>query len=250
MPRHWLRAAGLLAALSFSQLLAQQTSAPASGPVASSAPAVVGLWAVGPSGGDKNLDCAATGFLVNEDGYILTNAHVVERARQCLSASPGAKLLSSFASRGAFATQAVACDVIEIDDAHDLAILKTERPVSQTLGLAPERSAIFDPVESPVGTLLYVTAFPAFAKEPITQSGRLVRYSTLQLFPNAPPSRTIVMDVYLRRGSSGSPVYTKSGAVVGIVESRDEAGETVAVPAQFAVELLKHRGIAVRTAGN
>lgn len=247
MIRHWLRAAGILAALSLNALFAQQSSMPAGAPASPVIPPVVGLWAVGPTSGDQDLDCAATGFLVNEDGYILTNAHVVERARRCLGQSSGAKILASSPSRGSFAAPAVSCDVIEIDNEHDLAVLKTERAVSKTLGPARDRFVTLDIAEAPVGTPLLVTGFPAFARQPVTQSGRLVRYSILRFFPSEPPSRTIVIDTELRQGSSGSPVYTRSGGVVGIVESRDETGQTVAVPIQYAIQLLKRLKIAWHT---
>src|SRR5579863_5191429 len=60
-------------------------------------PAVVQLLAVGPGDKGQNHECSATGFLVNEDGYILTNAHVVEKSEDCLAKSPGAKILAKLA---------------------------------------------------------------------------------------------------------------------------------------------------------
>src|SRR5260370_42068166 len=59
--------------------------------------AVVQLVAVGPGGKGQNHDCAATGFLVNEDGYILTNAHGVEKSQECLAQSPGPKIVARLA---------------------------------------------------------------------------------------------------------------------------------------------------------
>ncbi|MCJ7502085.1 MAG: aminotransferase class III-fold pyridoxal phosphate-dependent enzyme, partial [Acidobacteriia bacterium] len=91
--------------------------------------AVVQLLAVGPGAEDKNRECAATGFLVNEEGYLLTNAHVIADARRCLAASPGTKIMAKLARPGARAAPAVSCDVVALDDLHDLALLKTERPL-------------------------------------------------------------------------------------------------------------------------
>jgi len=71
------------------------------------AAAVVQLLAIGPGQGEKNRACSATGFFVNEEGYILTNAHVVEDARRCLAGSPEAKIVAKLATPDAHAATAV-----------------------------------------------------------------------------------------------------------------------------------------------
>ena len=91
--------------------------------------AVVQLLAVGPANQEQNQECAATGFLINEDGYLITNAHVVEAAKGCLEKAPGAKILAKLTITDARTAQAVPCEVIGIDAPNDLALLKTERPL-------------------------------------------------------------------------------------------------------------------------
>lgn len=102
-------------------------SALAAMPVASEgndrvAAGVVQLLAIGPGAGEKKHECAATGFLINDEGYILTNAHVVEDARRCLASSPGAKILAKFGPGDGRTVEAVACDVIALDEDHDLVL--------------------------------------------------------------------------------------------------------------------------------
>jgi S1-C subfamily serine protease len=87
---------------------------------ANPAEAVVQLLAVGPGAGDKNRECSATGFFINAAGYILTNAHVVEEARDCLSGSAEAKIVAKFGGSDSQA-EAVSCDLVGTDEAHDLA---------------------------------------------------------------------------------------------------------------------------------
>jgi serine protease Do len=200
--------------------------------------AVVQLLAVGPGAEDKNRECAATGFLVNEDGYLLTNAHVIADARGCLAASPGTKIMAKLARPGARAAPAVSCDVVGLDDLHDLALLKTER------ALEGERPAYarLDPAEIAEGTAVAVTGHPAFAWHPTTQKGRVIRRAALGLSEKSKEkSAVIVLDIPLERGASGSPVFLQAGGgVVGIVERQNPArpSETVAVPIRYAIELL------------
>jgi serine protease Do len=213
---------------------------PAAEPTAA---AVVQLLAVGPGEQGKNRECSATGFLVNEEGYILTNAHVVEDARRCLAASPGTKIMAKLAQAGGRAARAVSCDVVGLDDLHDLAVLRAERPPS-----AEERPGFvrLDPAEVTDGTPVAVTGHPAFAWHPATQHGEVMRRTTLGLSEKSAEKSTIlVLDIPLERGASGSPVYVESGGVVGVVERQNPSrpSETVAVPIRYAIELLNRHAV-------
>jgi len=202
------------------------------------ASAVVQLLAIGPGQQGTNRECAATGFLVNEEGYILTNAHVIEDARHCLAGTPGTKIVAKLARSGARTATAVSCDVVGLDDVRDLAVLRTERP------LPAEGQPSFvrlNPAEVAKGTSVAVTGHPAFAWRPTTQKGKVIRRGTLELSERSTEkSEVIILDIPLGRGASGSPAYLESGAVVGIVERQNPSSpsETVAVPIRYAVELL------------
>jgi S1-C subfamily serine protease len=243
-PRICARACLLALTLSFGlPALAQEDRAADSPAAEPTAAAVVQLLAVGPGERGMNRECAATGFLVSEEGYILTNAHVVEDARRCLAASLGTKIMAKLARAGARAATGVSCDVVGLDDLHDLAVLKTERPLS-----AEERPGFvrLDPAEVAEGTPVAVTGHPAFAWHPTTQRGRVIRRATLGLSEkSAEKSEIIVLDIPLQRGASGSPVYVESGGVVGVVERQNPSrpSETVAVPIRYAVELLDRHAV-------
>jgi S1-C subfamily serine protease len=199
--------------------------------------AVVQLLAIGPGAGDKNAACAATGFLVNEDGTILTNAHVVEDARRCLAGSSEAKIVAKLAGPDSRTAKAVSCDVVALDELHDLALLKTERPLGEG-----HVCVLLDAMPPAEGTAVAVTGHSAFAWQPTTQKGRVIRRASLTLFEkSAEKTDVIVLDIPLQRGASGSPVYLDSGVVVGVVERQypSRTSETVAVPIRYAIELLE-----------
>ncbi|MFB3921295.1 MAG: serine protease [Terriglobia bacterium] len=224
----------------FLSLLAGEHS-PSGLPRANVEASVVQLLAIGPGSGDKNHTCAATGFMVNEDGVILTNAHVVEDARRCLAASPTGKIVAKFPAPGKRTATAVSCDVVALDDLHDLALLKPERPIERA-----HAHAALDVREPAAGTAVSVTGHSASAWQPITQKGTILRRGQLPLADNDPEkTEVLILDIPLQRGASGSPVYLDSGAVVGIVSRQNPSrpSETVAVPIRYAIDLLDLQGL-------
>ncbi len=208
--------------------------------------AVVQLLAVGPGSRGINQECSATGFLVNEEGYILTNAHVVEDARQCLEASPRAKIMAKISQVGSDPETgpAVSCDIVGLDDLHDLAVMKAERPPP-----AGTRYAFMSlrPGHVDEGTRVVVTGHPAFAWRPVTQLGRIIRRRSLRLSElSAERTEVVVLDITLQRGNSGSPVYLAGrGDVIGIIERKNPSNpaQTIAVPIHYAIELLDRHGV-------
>ncbi len=241
--RHFRQSVSPFCHLTFAICLLKSSSAllSAEEPAAPPDPAraVVQLLAIGPGAGDKKQECAATGFLVSPEGYILTNAHVVEDARRCLASSPGGKILAKFGPGDGRSAEAVSCDVVAIDEDHDLAVLKTEAPIPANFRSAPlllRRESV------PVGTHVWVTGHPTFRWQAKTFSGRIVSTGSMALAgASRPATEILVLDIALQRGASGSPVYLESGEVVGIVSRRGcpNVLETVAVQASGAIEFLE-----------
>ena len=221
-----------------------QTSAPAR-PDGSVLRSLVQLVAIGPGEQGKNQECSATGFLVNEEGYIITNAHVVEDARQCLGNSPNAKIVAKLGPSDSRTAPAVSCTVARIDEVRDLALLKTDRP--PTVGPAAEQAfALLDPREAALGTPMIVSGYPGFAWMPVTQSGKLVWRGNRKLSEKSEESsEVLILDIHLRPGNSGSPVYLSTGDIVGVVVEGDlsEASHSIAVPIRYAIELMKSHGL-------
>jgi serine protease Do len=207
---------------------------------ASPASAVVQLLAVGPGRGDQNQACAATGFFVNEAGYILTNAHVVEDARRCLAGSPDAKIVAKLAEPDRHAATAVSCEVVALDEENDLALLKTQRPPPEGKDYPFVR---LSENGASAGTQVRVLGHPEFSWQAKQLCGRVLRVARPASDEGEP--ETLVFDVRLEVGSSGSPVYLPSGEVVGVVVGRDtqNASYSVAIAIHHAIALLDRHGV-------
>ena len=205
-------------------------------------PGVVELLAVGPGERARNRECEATGFLVNEEGYLVTNAHVVADLRRCLSADPGAQILAKFPAQGEKIARGFACEVVGLDEVHDLAVLRMMRPLAST----SRPFAFIDAQELAVGTPVSVTGHPEFAWQPQTQFGHIVRLDNYRLRQNGTETtKVLVMDIPLRPGNSGSPVYLESGGVVGVVVQTDRKRQdhSVAISTGHIVEMLDRYGV-------
>ena len=210
--------------------------------------AVVQLLAVGPAGQQQNRECSATGFLINEDGYLITNAHVVEDAKRCLEKAPGAKILAKWAVTSARTAEAVPADVVALDVPNDLAILKTERPLGAILGEKPPYATL-DARPVPTGAAILVSGHPAFSWQAVTQGGHVIWIGRTRLEetddPLPRPSDAVEIDIHLRAGSSGSPVYRLGGGVIAVVDKRNalRPENSIAVAIHYAIELAEHHSV-------
>lgn len=246
----WICSAAFVLLLFVALRSSALTDDPLSAKASSSAPvvpAVVQLLAIGPGQSGRNRECSATGFLVNEEGYVLTNAHVVEEAQACLAAAPGARILAKLANAGARTATAVSCNLVGVDELHDLALMKTDRPLPLNPGQVPAPYVFLDPGQMAEGTRVAVAGHPAFEWHPVTQSGQIIRRARVRLSAkSAAAAGVIVLDIPLRRGNSGSPVYLEAGGgVVGVVERQNisDRAQTIAVPIRHAIDLLNRHGV-------
>jgi serine protease Do len=209
--------------------------------------AIVRLVAVGPANREENRECSATGFLINGDGYLITNAHVVEDAKRCLEKAPGAKILAKLVVTGSRTVQAVPCEVVATDVPNDLALLKTGRPLVASLGGKPPYATL-DSRPVAVGAAVVVSGYPAFSWQPVTQAGHILRIGRTQLEEvdsnPPPPSDVVEIDIHLRPGDSGSPVY-RPGGVIAVVDKRNalRPAYSFAVAIHYAIELAERRGV-------
>jgi serine protease Do len=239
----------LLTCFSFSLTLSSQVPFSQNAPVQDDRVlnAVVQLLAVGPKNQEQNQECSASGFLINEDGYLITNAHVVENAQRCLEKAPGAKILAKLTINDSRTAQAVPCDVVEIDTSNDLALLKIERPLLRNPGDKPPYATL-DARAVTVGMEVRISGYPAFSWQPVTQAGRVAWRGRTQLDEtdvNSSASDALMVDIPLRPGNSGSPVYRPGGGVIAVVDKRDSLrpAYSVDVSIHYAVELAERHGV-------
>ncbi len=180
-------------------------------------PAVVGIMATGyaPSEGgfwsEEGLltrqQAGGSGVLVSADGYVITNAHVVEGAQRIqvvLSPDIGASRAgrSIVRPRG----RIVGAQVAGIDFETDLAILK----IAET-GLPFLRLGNSDDVHQ--GQLVFAFGSPLGLENSVTMG--VVSAVARQLRPES-PMIYIQTDASINPGNSGGPLVNARGEVIGI----------------------------------
>ena len=141
-----------------------------------------------------------TGFSISEDGYIVTNSHVVDDALQ---------LSVVFPDEGLMEAKLVA-DYPEVD----LAVLKVDRTGLPYLPLA-------DTLEEVQQHVIFIGNPLAFTG--IANEGDVIGFTTTGL-----ETEVSMLDAPVYKGNSGSPVIASDGTVIGVIYAtlkHDEHGK-------------------------
>jgi S1-C subfamily serine protease len=130
-----------------------------------------------------------------------------------------------------------------MDEDHDLALLKLEKPLPEGL-----RGSFLRLRRDPVliGTRVWVTGHPSFRWQAKTYWGKVITRESAALSDKGGlRTEVLVLDIPLQRGASGSPVVLESGEVIGVIERQRASNrlETVAVPISDAIKLLEAKSI-------
>jgi S1-C subfamily serine protease len=202
-------------------------------------------------------------FFINDEGYLLTVAHVLETFRD--GGQPYVLV-----NRPNSPPKLLQVTVIAKDPAHDVAILRTT-----TNPFAGKYSVTFLPLAAEPATrgqsVLALSLHPqklqnAYSFESTREdssSGTVLSFESTQLEKSAPAADVFLLSHPVVKGQSGSPVLaTDSHAVVGLVEGLWLRGTSVslakssalptgtpgaAIPIQYALALLKEHNIAWRS---
>jgi S1-C subfamily serine protease len=197
------------------------------------------------------------GFFINDEGYILTVAHVLETFRD--GGQPYVLV-----DRPNSPPQLVRADVIALDKEHDVAILRaTPNP------FAGKHKVTFLPLASDPATLgQHVLAISLHPQKPQNaqsfrapqedrSSGEVLSYETTQLQKSKPAADVFLLSHPVTLGQSGSPVLAQdSQAVVGLIEgrwlrssglsvaaSRSASVPGAAIPIRYAIALLQSQSV-------
>jgi S1-C subfamily serine protease len=143
---------------------------------------------------NENGFSTGTGFFVTNDGYIVTNFHVIEDATSVAVIDPAAN-------------REIAAAVVRTDPANDVAILKVN---AQTVGipLAPMFSGV-------KGEDVLTLGFPLVALQGQEQKATFGRINALSGIRN--DIRFVQIDVPIQPGNSGGPLLNSRGEVIGVV---------------------------------
>ena len=147
-----------------------------------------------------------TGIIVDPDGYIITNAHVVEGAQRVRVILPSPTAESSLELQPIHADQILDAKALGTHKQSDLALLKVEATHLPTLPLRSD-------VRVHQGELVFAIGSPEGLRNTVTMG--VVSSLARQLDPDN-PTVYIQTDAALNPGNSGGPLVDIDGNVIGI----------------------------------
>jgi len=147
-----------------------------------------------------------TGIIVDSDGYIITNAHVVEGAQRVRVVLPSPPSESSLALQPVHAEQVLDAKVLGTHKQSDLALLKVEATHLPTVTLRTD-------VQVRQGELVFAIGSPEGLRGTVTMG--VVSSLARQLDPDSPMAY-IQTDAALNPGNSGGPLVDIDGNVIGL----------------------------------
>jgi S1-C subfamily serine protease len=180
--------------------------------------------------GPTEIHVLGTGFFVTQSGeYVITNYHVVQPLREFVSRPGGPTAecgigvqipihpIPGVSSHGSF--DFIDCGIIDVDLAHDVALLRLSRPISEVVGIrtsagtkpgvviAPPHLNSIPPRE---GEEVLILGYPLDSKEVISRKAMVANQEDEDRF---------YVDGTINPGNSGGPVVSlKDGSIVGIAE--------------------------------
>ena len=146
--------------------------------------------------GSGEATFSGTGFCIHPDGYVLTNQHVIEGAREILARSP---------------RQRCRLELVFADPTNDLALLRTDAPL-------PGVAAFRDGSQARLGEAVMVVGYPLGG---LLGSGPQVTTGNVSsLIGPGDDTRVLQFTAPTQSGNSGGPLLDGDGTVVGVVSSK------------------------------
>ena len=195
--------------------------------IESVSPAVVEI-AVATTDGEQ---ISGAGFVVGKDGYVVTNAHVVENAAKTTIITTNEDEYSA--------------KIIGIDSKTDVALLQADQP----LGLAPAQFADSDNVR--VGNTVFAIGNPYGLGNSVSLGIISAKERDIS---SGPYDNFLQTDAAINQGNSGGPLFNLQGEIIGMntaifsTDGRNQ-GLGFATPAnivQWVVNQLQKNGHVVR----
>ncbi|MEY2515723.1 MAG: hypothetical protein QOJ89_3081 [bacterium] len=194
-------------------------------------PGVVSILVTGAEG-----DASGSGFVLDRDGYILTNDHVVDGAQtvrvQFVSGTP------------------VSAQVVGVDQSTDLALLKVDPAGHKLTPLALGSSK-----DLKVGQPAIAIGSPFRLDGTLTTGVVSALGRTITAPNNFSISNVVQTDAAINPGNSGGPLLDASGRVVGInaqiaTSTQSNSGVGFAIPIDTAKQVLPQlkRGVEIKRA--
>ena len=177
-------------------------------------------------GGSREATVSGSGFILSEDGYIVTNYHVIQVAEE--SNLPIRVLLYDGTEYEA--------SIVGREDVNDLAVLKIE-----ATGLSPVTMGNSDELQ--VGDEVYAVGNPLGELEFSMSTGHVSALNRVISTEGADNISMFQLDAAVNPGNSGGPVYNTKGQVVGVVTAKysdtDVEGLGFAIPSNDALRIAE-----------
>jgi S1-C subfamily serine protease len=186
-----------------------------------------------PFGRAQSGQSLGTGFVVDDEGYVLTNAHVVES-----EGGQRAKNVTVVFNKGGSEGQRVTGELVGVDVGSDVAVIKVD-PAKIDLKPLPlgdsDKVVVGEPVVAIGNPLGYDFSITSGI---VSATGRSMQAANGQTIPNG-----IQTDAAINQGNSGGPLINDQGKVIGINErivsqSGGNVGLGFAVPINTAIRSL------------
>lgn len=177
-------------------------------------PSVVGISSVIPEG-----KATGTGIIMTDDGYIVTNAHVVENA---------ASITVVFISEKD--TEDAKAKLVGIDSRTDLAVLKVDKK-----GLTPAEFGMSKDLE--VGEVAIAIGNPLGFELSGSVTGGIISALNRELEIDSKKFTLIQTDAAINNGNSGGPLVNCYGQVIGINSIKIQSGVNQVEGIGFAIPI-------------
>jgi len=188
------------------------------------------LYGTAPPQDNVDDSSLGSGFIVSSDGYILTNAHVVER---------GSQISVKLTDRREFRARLIGLDTVA-----DVALLKIEANRLPTVRIG-------NPAQAEVGSWALAIGSPYGFSNSVTVG---IISAKGRILPGADYIPFLQTDVPVNPGNSGGPLFNLKGEVIGInsrIYSRNGGyqGLSFAIPIDVAMRIktqLQNKGTMTR----
>ncbi len=151
-------------------------------------------------GQTSNKSCAGSGFVLSEDGYVITNNHVVANATK------GSVVVRLYSGEEYPAT------VVGADSMSDVALLKIEATGLPTVTLGDsdqlEVGEMLEAIGNPLGELTF------------TMTVGYLSALDREINADGTPINMIQTDAAINAGNSGGPLFDMNGNVVGVTSAK------------------------------
>src|SRR3989339_831693 len=161
---------------------------------------------------DMDVKSTGSGLIVSQNGYILTNYHVVEGS---------GKILIEFSFNGQ--EKQYTAKLIQKDIDNDLALIKI---VEEDFSIDPLPYAIRESGNLDVGASVFTVGFPYALKG----MGKEVKFSDGKISSKTGYNNAVNMyqtSIPVQPGNSGGPVFSDKGQLVGVINAKLRGGDNV-----------------------